>query len=110
MSILDRITKDDKAPIIFSIIWGIGLAILFRRSCRNRQCIIIKGPKPEELENKIYAFDDKCYKYTTKTTSCKVPDNPSRDSTTTDNNSGPIQVIETRSVVDNTPLAGFFSK
>jgi hypothetical protein len=72
MSILDRITHDEKSRIIISIIWGLGLAMLFRRSCRQRECIILRGPKPSDMENKIYAFDDKCYKYTAKTATCKA--------------------------------------
>lgn len=76
MSIINRITQDEKSRIILSFIWGIGLAMLFRRSCRQRQCIILRGPKPEEMENKIYSFDDKCYKYKAKATSCKSDRQP----------------------------------
>jgi hypothetical protein len=104
MSILDKITRDEKAPIILSVIWGIGLAILFRRSCRNRQCMVVKGPKPEEMENKIYSFDDKCYKYTAKTTTCKIKDIPSSEK------GDGVQIIETRSILDTNPLMSMFKK
>lgn len=103
MGLLDKITHDDKAPIILSVIWGVGLAILFRRSCRNRQCIIIKGPKPEEMENKIYSFDDKCYKYTAKTTSCKIKDIPASET-----KGDAVQVIETKSILDSNPFLSMF--
>lgn len=72
MSILDRITGDEKSRVILSLIWGFGLAMLFYRSCRQRDCIILRGPKPSDMEDKIYTFDDKCYKYTAKTTTCKA--------------------------------------
>jgi hypothetical protein len=77
--------KDKRIQILISFIWGLGVAIFFRRSCKGRNCIIIKGPKPEDMDNKIFSFNDKCYKYTAKTTSCKAPPNA-------DN----IQTIDTR--------------
>jgi hypothetical protein len=77
--------KDKRIQILISIVWGLGIAMLFRKSCNGRTCIIIKGPKPEDMNDKIYSFNDKCYKYTAKTTSCKAPPNA-------DN----IQTIDTR--------------
>ena len=66
------VLKNKYVQIIISIIWGFGRAILFRRSCRGRNCIVIKGPRPEEMNNKIYKYDNKCYKYTAQTTTCKA--------------------------------------
>jgi hypothetical protein len=81
-----KILKDKRIQILISIIWGLGIAMFFRKSCNGRSCIIIRGPKPDDMHNKIYSFDNKCYKYTAKTTSCKAPANA-------DN----IQTIDTRS-------------
>jgi hypothetical protein len=81
-----KILKDKRIQILISIIWGLGIAMFFRKSCNGRSCIVIRGPTPEDMHNKIYSFDNKCYKYTAKTTSCKVPANA-------DN----IQTIDTRS-------------
>ena len=71
MSIFNDIINDEKGKIIISIIWGLGLATLFRRACKGRNCIIIKGPKPSELEKKIFNFNGQCYNYKAETTSCK---------------------------------------
>ena len=57
---------------LFSFILGLGLAALFRKVCKGRSCIIMRGPKPAEMHNKIYKFDNKCYKYTAANTQCKV--------------------------------------
>ena len=65
------IIRSDEGKIIISCIWGLGLASLFRQVCKGRQCIVIEGPKPEEMNNKIYDFEGKCYKYTAKNVSCK---------------------------------------
>ena len=47
---------------IMSIILGLGLATLFRQMCSGKNCIITKAPPLEEIEDKIYKFDNKCYK------------------------------------------------
>ena len=69
--IVEDFLSNDKGKIIISIIWGLGLAALFRKVCKGRNCIIIKGPKPSELENKIFKFENKCYKYNAMASSCK---------------------------------------
>lgn len=69
MSFIEKL-QSDTGRIILSIIWGLGLAMLFRRVCKGRNCIIIKGPSPSEMDGKIYKFNDKCYKYSSETTQC----------------------------------------
>ena len=64
-------TSTENGKIILSVIWGMGLATLFRKACKGRSCIIMKGPKPVEMNNKIYKFDDKCYKYSSVNAMCK---------------------------------------
>lgn len=68
---ISNLLSTREGKIILSIIWGLGLSALFRRACKGRTCIIIKGPKPIDMNNKIYKFDDKCYKYTAVNTQCK---------------------------------------
>ena len=45
-----------------SIILGIGFATMFRRICSKNNCLIVKGPKTDELKN-YYKIDQNCYKY-----------------------------------------------
>lgn len=48
--------------ILLSIIWGFGIAILFKRVCQNNECIITKVP-PNFNEKRNLIFDNnKCYK------------------------------------------------
>ncbi len=61
--------------IIISVVWGLGLSALFRKACVGRNCITIKGPKPQELENKVYGFNNKCYTYTPYSVTCKKSGN-----------------------------------
>jgi len=68
---ISNLLSTREGKIILSVIWGFGLSALFRRACKGRTCIIMKGPKPIEMHNKIYKFDNKCYKYTAVNTKCK---------------------------------------
>jgi len=47
---------------LMSIILGLGLATFFRQMCSGKNCIITKAPPLEEIDDKIYKFDGKCYK------------------------------------------------
>tara|TARA_B110000908_G_C10153582_1_gene402559 strand:+ start:723 stop:965 length:243 start_codon:yes stop_codon:yes gene_type:complete len=67
---LTSLLENNKGKIIISIIWGLGLATLFRKVCKGRSCIVIKGPNPEDLNNKVYTHDNKCFKYKYESTIC----------------------------------------
>ena len=55
---------------VLSVILGLGLASLFRRSCVKGQCVVIKGPPVEDVEKYLYRIDGRCYKYTVQARSC----------------------------------------
>lgn len=67
---ISRLLNSKYSKYILSFIIGIGLATLFRRVCNKKNCLTFKAPKPEELENKQYEFDDKCYSYEKHAVSC----------------------------------------
>jgi len=56
----------------FSFILGLGLAALFRKVCKEGNCIIVKGPPREEVENKIFKKTSKCYRYKSKDVDCNT--------------------------------------
>jgi len=49
--------------IFISILLGLGLATLFRRACKEKNCIRFAGPVISEVDGKIYKHGEKCYKY-----------------------------------------------
>lgn len=71
MGMLNNILDTKQGKIILSIIWGLGLASLFRKACKGRKCIVIQAPNIKETTSNIYSFDNKCYKFVTESTSCK---------------------------------------
>ena len=70
MGFLQNILKEKYGKIIISILWGLGLATIFRKVCKGRNCIIIKGPKPKDVDNKVYRFNKKCYSYHSEMATC----------------------------------------
>ena len=67
---LTKIMNSSKGKIIFSIILGFGIATLFRKVCKDRNCIVFKAPELNNIVNKTFKFDDKCYKYNEKNVTC----------------------------------------
>lgn len=68
---ISKFINSDNGSKFISVIWGIGLATLFRHACIGRNCIVIKGPEPNEVKNNNYKFNNKCYKYDAYAVSCK---------------------------------------
>lgn len=70
MSFIDNMLSSEEGRIVLSIVWGLGLATLFRRVCVGRSCIVIKAPNLNKIENNVYGFDGKCYKFNPEITKC----------------------------------------
>ena len=70
MSTLSSLISSPTGKVVMSVIWGLGLAALFRRACNGRSCIVYMGPKPSIIQENIFRHDGKCYKYNTKRTNC----------------------------------------
>jgi len=58
-----KFLKTEQSKIILGIIWGFGLACIFRSACNGRKCIIYKAPRQIEVMNQIHTYEDKCYTY-----------------------------------------------
>ena len=60
---LRRLIYGDVGKVVVSIILGLGLATLFRKVCKDRDCIIFKAPDIKKIKNQIFKFDNKCYQF-----------------------------------------------
>jgi hypothetical protein len=65
-----RLLYTDFGKICISIILGLGLASLFRKVCKDKNCIVFNGPIISEVNNKVFKHDDDCYQYEIETTHC----------------------------------------
>jgi len=68
---IGKFLESKVGQIIISIILGFGLATIFRKVCKDNNCIMIQGPKVSEVNKYFYKIDESCYKYTPYVTPCK---------------------------------------
>jgi hypothetical protein len=69
---LFKFVHSESGRIIMSIILGIGLATFFRQMCSGKNCTVTKAPPLEEIDDKIYKFDGKCYKLEKSAQQCNT--------------------------------------
>ncbi len=43
---------------------------MFRRVCKDRNCLVYKAPALEKLENKIYKYGKNCYTFEPEAQPC----------------------------------------
>ena len=53
-----------------SILLGLGLATLFRKVCKDKNCIVFNGPVISDISGKTFKYGEKCYKYEINPTTC----------------------------------------
>ena len=65
-----RLLYTPASKYIISIILGFGLATLFRKVCRDRNCMMFKAPNIRHIKDKIFKHGEKCYKYNSSPQKC----------------------------------------
>jgi hypothetical protein len=69
---LERFVQTEGGRLLMSVILGVGLATLFKVSCKDKNCLLMRAPPLEQLKDKIYKVDDKCYKFKPTQTKCSA--------------------------------------
>lgn len=81
ISSFDRFFNSPSGRIIISVIWGIGLALIFfYQICNGPECIVLKAP-PSDIKQHIYLHDSACYSfvpYTVNCDKCPIKTNPGK--------------------------------
>lgn len=67
---LSRLLNTPMGAVFISILLGLGLATLFRKVCKDKNCIVFNGPIISEFDQKTYQYGSKCYQYTTVQANC----------------------------------------
>ena len=65
-----KFLKTQTGKYIMSILLGFGLATLFRKMCKGDNSVIFYAPPLDEIENKIFKQDGKCYQYNLVSSKC----------------------------------------
>ena len=67
---LKNLLHSKNGKILMSLLLGIGISTLFRRACKDRNCLVFKAPKMDKIKDKVFKFNDKCYSYTENLKQC----------------------------------------
>jgi hypothetical protein len=67
---IKRLVNSPTGRIIISIILGIGLASLFYKVCKDKDCIHFHGPVIKQVDGKIFEYENKCFKYDAVPVTC----------------------------------------
>jgi len=67
---IEKFIQTGAGRVLMSIILGVGLATLFKVSCKDKNCLLMKAPALEQLNDKIYKVDDKCYTFKSNPIKC----------------------------------------
>lgn len=70
MNRISKLLHSKIGKYFISIALGIGLATLFRKACKDRNCLVFYAPPTQKVNGKIYKFNDKCYTFTENAVSC----------------------------------------
>ena len=65
-----RLLDTWQGRFFISLLLGLGLATMFRNVCTGDKCITFNGPIISEIDDKVYRYDEKCYKYKTVAAKC----------------------------------------
>jgi hypothetical protein len=68
---LKEIINSQRGKYLISILLGLGLATIFREACKSRNCLVFKAPSLDKIKNQIFNYNNKCYKFEDKGTSCE---------------------------------------
>ena len=68
---LKQLLHTQTGGYIISVIFGLGLASLFRKACNDRTCMKFDAPSSDEIKNFVYRYEEnKCIKYTPRAIKC----------------------------------------
>lgn len=59
----DRLFYNSSGQVFVSALFGIALALLFQKVCKDRKCIVITSPSTMDVIDKVYQFEGECFKY-----------------------------------------------
>lgn len=71
----DRLTQrlfyEKNGQIFISALFGLALALVFQKVCKDRKCIVITSPKTDMTKD-VYEFEGECYKYSSYGVKCPL--------------------------------------
>lgn len=73
-NIVQRLLYTQIGQIVISILFGLALAFMFQRVCKDKKCVVIEPPPMEELNKYVYRIGQDCYRYVPRVVACAPPE------------------------------------
>ena len=67
---LKKMVRSKFGQVVMAVLLGFGLSTLFRKSCKAGECLDFKGPPLDKVNDHVFKFDTKCYKFSSVPASC----------------------------------------
>lgn len=69
--LVDRLFYTPIGAMIVSGLFGMALAFMFQRVCKDKRCVIVQSPPLKDINEFVYRVKDgECYKYTSRVVKC----------------------------------------
>ncbi len=94
--LINKMFYSAPGQLIISAIFGLAIALLFKRVCKDN-CTIYHAPYIDEIEGNIFKLEDTCYQYIAYMVDCSKTKAPL---TPYDINEKPVNKIESN-IMDN---------
>ena len=73
-NLIDSLFDSRVGIILVSLIWGLGIATIFKKTCIGSQCNLVEYRSPEDVNNKTFYLgtqnNPECYQYIPYATAC----------------------------------------
>lgn len=67
-----RMFYSTKGQLIISAFFGLALAMMFQKVCKDRKCIVITAPATADIADKVFEFEGDCFKYSPYGVKCPI--------------------------------------
>ena len=82
MTWVSEIIEKDRFRVIAGVVLGVGLATVFRRTCGEGRCVVIRSPDERRVQTYVWKGADGCYAYRKVSESCdKTAEDLDREAT-----------------------------
>jgi hypothetical protein len=69
--LVDRLFYTSIGSIVVSGIFGLALALMFQRVCKDKRCIVVQTPPLKEIHDFVYEVGkNECYQYLPRIVKC----------------------------------------
>jgi hypothetical protein len=68
--LIKKMVRSSYGQVVMAVLLGFGLSTLFRKSCKEGECLDFKGPPLDKVNDHVFKFDTKCYKFTSVPATC----------------------------------------